>query len=77
MDWITLAQIVAGFIFLVLIWALFRCLVEGIYYLQFNGWWPIRILVFPITLILVLLGAWAAAATARDFRDWWHEGRSR
>ena len=40
-------------------------------------WIALEVLCLAGTVLFVLLAAWIAYDTVRDFRDWWHEGARR
>jgi len=59
----------------ILFFVLLEKLVMFMYYLRYNGWWPVRWLLAPFCLILDILGLFAAASLAKDAKDWWNKPR--
>ena len=47
---------------------------RGIFYFQEHGWWPVRVILFPVKLILLCVGFACMASLAKDARNWWRKG---
>jgi len=52
---------------------LFLKIVQLIFYWQQTGPWPVRIILAPFCLLMMIIGVLSAASLAKDVHQWWNK----